>query len=154
VGALAHSYDNNWAVADGSTIFPIEIFKRGHRMVEMFGFGSNYLEFGVYLYRLGYTGRSVRGAFVEHYAGEETLHRLDTVTGAESRLFASICYNFYFRRNLYLGFKYMGSHVLLRRARWPMVWRVPALLRMARDRWGGLPARPTRVGAGLGEGGA
>ncbi len=150
VGALAHSYDDNWAVADGSTVFPVEVFRRGCYMVEEFGFGSNYLEFGVYLYRVGFKGRSVRGAAVEHYAGFETLGRLDTPTGAESRFFASLCYNLYFKWNPWLAMKYTASHILRSRRPIRMVARFPAILAMARKRWGPLPSRPVQAGPGAG----
>ena len=127
-GGPVHNPDDNWAVADGSTIYPAEIFRRGLAMVEDFPWGSAYLEFGAYAYRHGYRGRCIRGAMVEHHASPETLTR----DLAESRLFASICFNFYFRRNPARAAKYLMSFAM----RSPGVsGKFPRMLNMARRRW-------------------
>lgn len=127
-GGPVHDLDDNWAVADGSTIYPAEIFTRGLRMIEDFAYGSAYLEFGAYIYSHGYRGRCVRGALVEHHAAPETLTR----DLAESRFFASLCFNLYFRRNPVLAAKYFMSHA----ARSPaLLGKFPGLLGKARDRW-------------------
>jgi glycosyltransferase involved in cell wall biosynthesis len=96
--------DDNWGIADGSTIYPREVFDRGFRMVEDFGFGSSYLEFGAYLYRHGWKCRCISGAFVEHYA--IALSRPDPL----SHVFASICYNRYFRPNTVRLIRYLAPH--------------------------------------------
>ena len=53
-GCSVQDIDNNWAIADGSTIYPKEVFDRGYRMVEDYEHGSSYLEFGAYLYHNGF----------------------------------------------------------------------------------------------------
>src|SRR5262249_176754 len=68
VGQRIWSLDNNWGIADGSTIYPREVFDQGFRMVEDFGFGSSYLEFGAFLHKNGWRCRCVTGAWVEHRA--------------------------------------------------------------------------------------
>jgi hypothetical protein len=140
VGGLAGNYDDNWAVADGSTTYPMEIFQKGLLMVEEFGFGSSYLEFGAFLRHAGYRGKCVRGAVVEHYAGEETLHRGKSVGGAESRLFAILCYNLYFRRNLVLAARHCLSQILWHGPRGRLLAQFPRLWARARERWRNRPA--------------
>jgi len=130
VGAPVRDPDDNWAISDGSTIYPLEIFKRGLRMVELFGYGSNYLEFGAYLYRHGYRSRCLQGALVEHHADRETLRR----SSAESCLYASLCHNLYFKRNLVLAAKYLAGLAVARQP--SLLPRVPFLLRQIHARWG------------------
>src|SRR6516162_7544436 len=91
VGEAIVRHDDNWGIADGSTIYPREVFDRGFRMVEDFGFGSSYLEFGAFLYSRGWKCRCIPQAFVEHYA--ISLGRPDLL----SLRFASICFNLYFQ---------------------------------------------------------
>src|SRR5271166_1199338 len=45
VGEPVQDVNDNWGIADGSTIYPREVFDRGFRMIEEFEFGSSYLEF-------------------------------------------------------------------------------------------------------------
>ena len=107
--------NDNWAIADGSTIYPREVFAQGHRMVEWFGYGSSYLEFGAYLYRHDFKSRCIPNALVEHHPTEDSslLTRSNTKKVIESRIYACICYNVYFRPN------------------WPMIARyvTPCLIR-------------------------
>lgn len=124
--------DDNWAIADGSTIYPAEVFARGLSIVEDFAFGASYLEFGAYLYRHGYRSRCVRGALVEHHAGAETLSR----DLAESNVFASLCFNLYFRRSLALAAKHCLSYGL-RKPR--LFGALPRLRARARARWSSIP---------------
>jgi glycosyltransferase involved in cell wall biosynthesis len=131
-GGPVHDLDDNWAIADGSSIYPTEIFSRGLSMVEDFPYGAAYLEFGAYIYRHGYRSRCVRGAAVEHHAIRETLTR----DLAESRFFASLCFNLYFRRSLARAAKYFISHGMRRPG---ILKEFPALLGKARDRWGSIP---------------
>jgi glycosyltransferase involved in cell wall biosynthesis len=104
VGEAIEDRDNNWGIADGSTIYPREVFDRGFRMVEEFGFGSSYLEFGAYLYKNGWRCRCIPGAEVMHYA--TTLGRPDPL----SQRFASICFNHYFRPNVFRLARYLVPH--------------------------------------------
>jgi len=143
VGACARDLDNNWAVADGSTIYPTQIFPRGIRMVEEFGFGASYLEFGAFLYQNGHRGRCVPGAAVEHYAEVETLRRGESVGAMESRLFASLCYNLYFRRSLLLALRYSLTLICLHGRTFRLMSRLHAIFVSARNRW-------TSLGAGGG----
>src|ERR1700730_2977545 len=104
VGQTVKDVDDNWAVADGSTIYPRVVFDRGFRMIEEFGFGSSYLEFGAYLYRHGWKCRCLPGAVVEHYV--TTLNQPDPL----SQRFASICFNRYFRPNAIRLVRYLAPH--------------------------------------------
>lgn len=103
--------NDNWAIADGSTIYPKEVFDRGHRMVECFGYGSSYLEFGAYLYHHGFKSRCIVDAYIEHYSNESTLNRND-IAYKKSCLYASLCFNLYFKPNYLLATKYIISYLL------------------------------------------
>lgn len=122
VGQPVRSLDNNWGIADGSTIYPREVFDRGFRMVEDFGFGSSYLEFGAYLYEHGWKCRCIPGVVVEHHA--DSLSRPDPL----SQRFASICFNRYFRPN---AVRLVG-YLVLHRESWT---KLPYLFEMAHRRW-------------------
>ena len=133
VGCAISDPDDNWAIADGSTIYPREIFDRGFRMVEEFPYGMSYLEFGALLYRYGIRSRCVRGAYVEHHAEMETVLRDEP----ESRLFASLCYNLYFRPSRLRALRYLLPTL----ARQPSLVRsLGKLRRMAEERWGAAPS--------------
>jgi len=99
VGYPVSDPQNNWAIADGSTIYPAEIFHRGLKMEERFGYGSGYLEFGAFLYAHGYRSRCILGAAVTHHAGIETVSRQPNTLTIGSHLFAAICFNRYFKRS-------------------------------------------------------
>jgi glycosyltransferase involved in cell wall biosynthesis len=122
VGIRVENLDDNWGIADGSTIYPREVFDRGFRMVEDFKFGSSYLEFGAYLYQNGWKCRCIRGAMVEHYATE--LGRPDVL----SQMFASICFNRYFRPDAWRAVRYLANY-------WRNWMNLPGILEMARRRW-------------------
>jgi hypothetical protein len=122
VAEPVNDFDDNWAIADGSTIYPRAVFDRGFRMVEFFRFGSSYLEFGAYLYQHGWKCRCIRGAIVEHHV--VSLSRPDPF----SHLFASICYNRYFRPSRFRLFRHLAPH-------WKSWAKLPGLFAMARQRW-------------------
>lgn len=122
VGEPVKNVDDNWGIADGSTIYPREVFGRGFRMIEEFGFGSSYLEFGAYLYRHGWKCRCVPGAVVEHHF--IAISRADPL----SQRFASICYNRYFRPNAFRLVRYLAPH-------WESWPKLANLFEMARRRW-------------------
>ena len=124
VGCAVSDPDNNWAVADGATIYPRGVFDDGFRFVEEFGFGSSYLEFGALLYSRGWRSRCIPGAFVEHHASEATVHRHAPM----SCLFASLCYNLRFQPNLVRLTRYAAPYARHFRA-------VPAMLRKINARW-------------------
>src|SRR5271166_5551424 len=122
VGEPVKNVDDNWGIADGSTIYPREVFDRGFRMIEEFEFGSSYLEFGAYLYRHGWKCRCIAGAFVEHHVS--ALSHPDPL----SHRFASICYNRYFRPNAIRLILYLAPH-------WESWTKLANLFEMAHRRW-------------------
>jgi glycosyltransferase involved in cell wall biosynthesis len=129
VGGPVSDPDDTWAIADGATIYPRAVFDHGLRMVEEYGYGSSYLEFGAYLYHHGFRSRLLRDTWIEHHAEPATLSRNDL----QSRLFASLCFNLYFRPNRLLAAKYILSYAVLRRPKLLLV--LPAMLRSIRARW-------------------
>jgi len=92
VGIGISNPDNNWGIADGSTIYPREIFDRGLRFAEAFTYGSSYLEFGALLYHHGWISRCIPDAYVEHHYEEATITR----QAPASVVYASLCYNLRF----------------------------------------------------------
>jgi glycosyltransferase involved in cell wall biosynthesis len=122
VGERIEDRNNNWGIADGSTIYPREVFDRGFRMVEQFGFGSSYLEFGAYLYKNGWRCRCIPEAQVKHYA--TALACPDSL----SQRFASICFNRYFRPDTRQLVRYLIPH-------WQDWARLRKLFEMAHRRW-------------------
>jgi glycosyltransferase involved in cell wall biosynthesis len=122
VGEQIANPDDNWGIADGSTVYPREVFDRGFRMVEGFGFGSSYLEFGAYLYANGWKCRCVRGAKIEHHSS------MWSTPDPLSILFASLCFNVHFRPNFLRLSRYLLPH-------WRRLHFLPNLLQQARRRW-------------------
>jgi glycosyltransferase involved in cell wall biosynthesis len=122
VGQACEDPDNNWAISDGSTTYPRQIFDRGLRMVEDFSFGSSYLEFGAFLYKHGWKSRCIRRALVEHHA--EVLSKPDPI----SQRFASICFNCHFRPNALRMLRNVAPHWMS----WP---ELPRLFKKAYRRW-------------------
>lgn len=135
VGGEVTDVDNNWAIADGSTIYPKEVFDRGHRMVEWFQFGSNYLEFGAYLYHHGFRSRCIPGGLVQHYADEIILKRTKHLNVIESQLYASLCFNIYFQPHPVLAAKYAFSSIIYSNFNQQIMSKIPRLLNLARSRW-------------------
>jgi glycosyltransferase involved in cell wall biosynthesis len=122
VGEAIENQGDNWGIADGSTIYPREVFDRGFRMVEEFSFGSSYLEFGAYLYKNGWKCRCIPKTEVKHYATE--LSRPDPL----SQRFAGICFNRYFRPNTFRLVRYLAPH-------WQNWIDLQKLFEMAHRRW-------------------
>jgi glycosyltransferase involved in cell wall biosynthesis len=116
--------DDNWGIADGSTIFPRTVFDRGFRYFEEIPFGSIYLEFGALLYARGWRSRCIPGAFVDHYANRATLDRSEP----RSVLFASLCYNLKFRPSAWRAVRFAARYAGYAR-------EIPALLRKIERRW-------------------
>lgn len=127
--------DDNWAIADGATIYPREIFDRGHRMVEWFPFGSSYLEFGAYLYYHGFRSRCVLGALIKHYADETTVKRQDNISVIESQLYASLCFNLFFKPNPALAVRYSFSSLRYSSFNQNLLWKLPKIIAKAKKRW-------------------
>lgn len=128
VGESVKDHKDNWGIADGSTTYPREVFARGCRMVEAFGFGSSYLEFGAYLYMHGFHSRCIDGAKVEHRVSSDDVPKRD----CRSVLFSSLCFNIAFRPNSCRAFRYLTT-TLCRRP--TLLGEVPSLLRLVRRRW-------------------
>jgi glycosyltransferase involved in cell wall biosynthesis len=122
VGEGITNTEDNWGISDGSTTYPRKIFDRGFRMVEDFRFGSSYLEFGAYLYRNCWKSRCVPGASVEHYA--TVLRAPDPA----SIVFASVCFNAYFRPNFIRLARHLAPH-------WRELRALPYLFQKAKLRW-------------------
>jgi glycosyltransferase involved in cell wall biosynthesis len=129
VGIPPTDPDDNWAIADGSTIYPRAIFDSGLRMVEFFSYGSSYLEFGAFLYSRGFRSRCVSGAMVEHLVDSTEVPRL---TDWKSILFASICYNLHFRPNARRAVTHIAACLFHSPS---VVLVLPSLLREASQRW-------------------
>ncbi|MBE9118269.1 glycosyltransferase [Lusitaniella coriacea LEGE 07157] len=134
VGEAVENMDNNWAIADGSTIYPKTVFDRGYRMIEDYKYGSSYLEFGIYLYRHGFRSRCVPNAYIEHYADSWTIERNDRDT-IESRLYASLCFNLYFQKNPTLAAKYILLYIWLLKTHENVFVRFPQVFKNVRERW-------------------
>jgi glycosyltransferase involved in cell wall biosynthesis len=135
VGTAVHDPENNWSIADGSTIYPRAIFDAGFRMVETFPYGSSYLEFGAYLYARGYRSRCLRAPLLEHHLEEETLHRGNTAAGIASRIFASLCFNLFFQPNRVHALRYLIGGLRSGGFRLRLMAQVPRLLVQAQARW-------------------
>jgi len=128
VGGPVGDPDDNWAISDGSTIYPREIFDSGLRITENFSYGPSYLEFGAYLYHHGWRSRCISGAWVEHHLDPTIPPRNDAI----SRLYASLCFNLYFRPDAVLLCRYLLA-ILVRNP--GLVTRLPGLLSLAHKRW-------------------
>jgi glycosyltransferase involved in cell wall biosynthesis len=63
---LPRNLDDCFAISDGSVIYPKEIFEH-HRYLEVFKFGSLYLEFGARLKALGYRIQYCPETFIIHH---------------------------------------------------------------------------------------
>ena len=135
LGCAVRDPDDNWAIADGSTIYPVSVFTSGYRMVEWYGYGSSYLEFGAYLYRCGFKSRCLSGTIIDHYAGRETLDRGNHIDDIESQLFSSFCYNLYFRPDPVLALKYLLACIWQARANPKFVKSILRAYQRAKARW-------------------
>lgn len=135
VGGPVLDVNNNWAIADGSTIYPREVFDQGHRMIEWFGFGSSYLEFGAYLYYHGFRSRCIPNVFVEHYADENTWLRQTHINVIKSQLYASLCFNLYFKPNHLLATRYLLTSIIRSRFNKNLLFSLSDLLSKAKERW-------------------
>jgi glycosyltransferase involved in cell wall biosynthesis len=129
VGGPVEDPDNCWAIADGATIYPRAVFDAGHRLVEDFGYGSSYLEFGAFLHRQGWRSRLLRSTWIEHRAELATLAQGEP----RSQLFASLCFNLHFRPDRLRAARYIVSQAVVRHP--SLCLALPALLRRARERW-------------------
>jgi glycosyltransferase involved in cell wall biosynthesis len=136
VGGGIMDLDNNWSIADGSTIYPRAVFERGYRMVEWFNHGSSYLEFGAYLYCRGFRSRCVTGALIEHYPSEDSIMNMSKEMEAlRSTLFASLCYNLYFKPNYALAVRNILTKSLRTSQKSEFLMNITTLVEYAKARW-------------------
>jgi glycosyltransferase involved in cell wall biosynthesis len=84
------------AIADGSTIYPREIFDRGIRYADEFVFGVVYLELGERLAHLGYRIRHLESTYVVHHADPKRSIEAPAVEEA-ARMYAMLCHSFLYR---------------------------------------------------------
>jgi glycosyltransferase involved in cell wall biosynthesis len=107
-----------WAIADGATIYPREVFDSGLRFSESFPFGAAYLEWGSRLHWLGYEIRHLKETFVIHHLDPTARSFQDIRCNAGSRLFAGLCHSFIYQpspRNRALTIMEFGATVRRRR---------------------------------------
>jgi glycosyltransferase involved in cell wall biosynthesis len=89
-----------WAIADGATTYPREIFDRGLRFSESFMFGAAYLEWGSRLQWLGYEIRHIDETYVIHHL-DPAARSFDSIrTNSGARLFAGLCHSFVYQPSL------------------------------------------------------
>ncbi|WP_017303057.1 glycosyltransferase family 2 protein [Spirulina subsalsa] len=138
VGMTIENLDDNWGIADGSTIYPRVIFDQGLAMLEDYRYGSSYLEFGAYLYYHGFRSRCIPNAYIEHYGDEMTITRYNA-TILESYLYASLCFNLYFKRSYTNALKYAMIYLWKLRQDAPIFPRLTRILNHIEQRWGKAP---------------
>ncbi len=110
--------EGTWAISDGASIYPREVFDRGLRYSESFRFGAAYLEWGSRLHWLGYEIRHLRETYVVHHLDLDARSFNDVRCNAGSRLFAGLCHSFIYQpsaRNRALTVMEFGATVRRRR---------------------------------------
>lgn len=89
-----------WAIADGASIYPRQVFESGQRFHEGFVFGASYLEWGSRLHWLGYGIRHLSSTYVLHHFDANARSYDDPVTDTASRIFAGMSHSFIYQRTL------------------------------------------------------
>ena len=89
-----------WAIADGATIYPRQIFDRGLRFFDKFPFGAAYLEWGSRLHWLGYDIQHLADTFVIHHFNPITRSFSDPRCDAATQLFAGLCHSFIYQTSV------------------------------------------------------
>jgi glycosyltransferase involved in cell wall biosynthesis len=137
VGIAPENRDDNWSIADGSTIYPASVFDRGFRMVENYNYGSSYLEFGAFLYHRGYRCRCIKGAVIEHFGTAETTGRMTGYNQSQSAslIFASLAYNRYFKPHPFNCIWYLFRILVASHFDPSLVASVPQIMRSVEKRW-------------------
>jgi GT2 family glycosyltransferase len=92
--------DACWALADGATIYPREIFDRGLRFAEAFPFGAAYLEFGSRLHFFGYRIRQLASTYVIHHYEASKRSLADPEVELSAEFFAMLCHSFIYQPSL------------------------------------------------------
>jgi len=111
--------DDCWALADGATIYPREIFDRGLRFAETFRFGAAYLEFGSRLHFFGYQIRQLRSTYIIHYYESGSRSLTDPEEELAAEFFAMLCHSFIYQptiKNKLLTVSQIGLMTLRRGA--------------------------------------
>ena len=85
--------DDTWAIADGATIYPADIFRSGITYCEAFRFGLAFQEFGSRLHSLGYRIRHLRGTYIIHHH-EQTSLGLRPEEDLAAKAFATFSHSF------------------------------------------------------------
>lgn len=135
VGGPVSSLNDNWSIADGSTIYPSKVFRRGYRMVDHFAYGQSYLEFGAFLYARGFSSRCARNAQIFHWSSQATLDRAKSSDNTATVLFACLCYNLHFKRNIIFAVYYGAKLLMWRFWDYRLVRELPGLFSLAHKRW-------------------
>jgi glycosyltransferase involved in cell wall biosynthesis len=91
--------DSSWALADGATIYPRQIFDTGIRFADNFKFGAAYLEFGSRLHFLGYRIRHLQSTYVVHYYEAANRSVADPEGELAAEIFAMLCHSFVYQPN-------------------------------------------------------
>lgn len=86
-----------WAISDGASIYPREIFESGLLYIEDYTFGAAYLEFGSRLYWLGYRLRHLSETYVIHHYDPTTRSFLDVNVDLSSRFCAMLCHAYIYQ---------------------------------------------------------
>lgn len=133
---LPNDINDNWTIADGSTIYPSEVYKKGFRMIED-GYGASYLEFGIFLYARGCKSRCIQRAKVNHFADMSTIIRGTdlSLSSMTHRALAVMAFNLYFRPNFWLLSKYLCALIWNCEDRLKLVRSLPKTYHIVKDRW-------------------
>lgn len=135
VGLGITNPDDNWGIADGSTIYPRTVFDRGFRMIESFNsYGESFLEFGAYLYAHGFKSRCIPGAYVEHYCDRTVITRRPLGMYV-SRLYASIAFNRYFCPHRLRLLRYILTYSRYLAPHYNLFTYIPQIWRDVETRW-------------------
>jgi glycosyltransferase involved in cell wall biosynthesis len=92
--------DDTWAIADGASIYPADLFRRGILFSERFRFGASYLEFGSRLHWLGQRIRYLPGTYVIHHHDVANRSFDDRDEDLAARVFATVSHSFVYRPSL------------------------------------------------------
>jgi glycosyltransferase involved in cell wall biosynthesis len=93
---LPPNLDDCFAISDGAAIYPRQVFEN-HRFLEVFKFGSLYLEFGARLKALGYRIRYFPDTYIiHHYIAEKRSFNDKNMQRKTAFLSAYLTYSNYF----------------------------------------------------------
>lgn len=95
-----HNLDDCFAISDGATIYPKQIFEK-HCYLEIFKFGSLYLEFGSRIKSLGYRIRYCSETYIiHHYIPENRSFNSENMQRKSAFLAAYLTYKCYFPNSI------------------------------------------------------